>query len=120
MYILAALLLELLTSVTFALCLYECQFVFVIVHCIIHLSQNGSKFIHMGRAGFILSNGKFSLRCPSVGKSGSTFLTLTSNIIHKWIFYSQIRLSLNKAFITYVVKTVQLFKDDYTRIIVFR
>lgn len=120
MYILAALLLELLTSVTFALCLYECQFVFVIVHCIIHLSQNGSKFIHMGRTGFILSNGKFSLRCPSVGKSGFTFPTLTSNIIHKWIFYSQIRLSLNKTFITYVLKTVQLFKDDYTIIIIFR
>lgn len=35
-------------------------------------------------------------------------------------FTVQIRLSLNKAIITYVEKTVQLFKDDYTRIIVFR
>ena len=84
-YILAALLSELLTSVTFALCLNDYQFVVVIVHCIMNLSQNGSKFIHMGRASFILSNEKFSLRCPSVGKSGSIFPTVTSNIIHKLI-----------------------------------
>ena len=74
MYILAALLSELLTSVTFALCLNDCQFVVVIVHCIMNLSQNGSKFIHMGRASFILSNEKFSLRCPQWENLGLLFL----------------------------------------------